>query len=54
VDSSTYFAMARGGKGGKSVTASTAGVAAQEMTMWFDTNYHYLVPEFEAHQRFKL
>lgn len=54
VDSSTYFAMARGGKGGKSVTASTDGVAALEMTKWFDTNYHYLVPEFEAHQQFKL
>jgi len=54
VDLSTYFAMARGGKGGKSVTASTAGVSAMEMTKWFDTNYHYLVPEFEAQQQFKL
>lgn len=54
VDLSTYFSMARGGKGGKSVTASTAGVAALEMTKWFDTNYHYLVPEFEAQQEFQL
>jgi len=54
VDASTYFAMARGGKGGKSVTASTEGVSALEMTKWFDTNYHYLVPEFEAQQKFKL
>ncbi|QDT99422.1 5-methyltetrahydropteroyltriglutamate--homocysteine S-methyltransferase [Gimesia aquarii] len=54
VDSSTYFAMARGGKGGKSVAASTEGVSALEMTKWFDTNYHYLVPEFEVHQEFKL
>ena len=54
VDSATYFAMARGGKGGQSVTASTAGVAALEMTKWFDTNYHYLVPEFEADQQFCL
>ncbi len=30
-----YFAMARG----------TADVAPLEMTKWFDTNYHYLVPE---------
>ena len=30
-----YFALARG----------DAGVAPQEMTKWFDTNYHYLVPE---------
>tara|TARA_R110002111_G_scaffold168038_2_gene234060 strand:- start:194531 stop:196849 length:2319 start_codon:yes stop_codon:yes gene_type:complete len=54
VDLSTYFAMARGGKGGKSMTASTEGVSAMEMTKWFDTNYHYLVPEFEAQQQFKL
>ena len=34
-----YFAMGRGGTlGGRSVTAL-------EMTQWFDTNYHYLVPE---------
>jgi len=30
-----YFAMARGGD----------GIAPLEMTKWFDTNYHYLVPE---------
>ena len=54
VDLSTYFAMARGGKGGSSVNASTAGVAALEMTKWFDTNYHYLVPEFTANQEFQL
>lgn len=54
VNLSTYFAMARGGKGGKSIDASTAGVAALEMTKWFDTNYHYLVPEFTADQEFQL
>jgi len=32
-----YFAMARG----------QPGIAAFEMTKWFDTNYHYLVPEIE-------
>ena len=43
-----YFAMASGGTlGGKSVTAL-------EMTKWFDTNYHYLVPELTAGQRFAL
>ena len=43
-----YFAMARGGTiGGKSVTAL-------EMTKWFDTNYHYLVPELRSGQRFTL
>ncbi len=41
VDLETYFAMARGmQKDGKDVVA-------MEMTKWFDTNYHYIVPEFE-------
>jgi 5-methyltetrahydropteroyltriglutamate--homocysteine methyltransferase len=30
------------------------GVAAGEMTKWFDTNYHYIVPEFTAATRFRL
>jgi 5-methyltetrahydropteroyltriglutamate--homocysteine methyltransferase len=30
------------------------GAPAQEMTKWFDTNYHYLVPEFTKHQAFSL
>ncbi|HEX4167827.1 MAG TPA: 5-methyltetrahydropteroyltriglutamate--homocysteine S-methyltransferase [Bryobacteraceae bacterium] len=42
-----YFAMARG-------TAGNDGVPALEMTKWFDTNYHYLVPEFSASQQFRL
>ena len=37
VDRDTYFAMARGGP----------DTPAMEMTKWFDTNYHYIVPEFE-------
>jgi len=45
----TLFAMARG------VSDSCCGGAhAQEMTKWFDTNYHYLVPEFSADQHFHL
>ena len=44
----TLFAMARG------VTNSCCGGQAQEMTKWFDTNYHYLVPEFSVDQRFQL
>jgi 5-methyltetrahydropteroyltriglutamate--homocysteine methyltransferase len=48
VDLGTYFAMARGEQ-----TASR-DVVAMEMTKWFDTNYHYLVPEFEAGQTFAL
>jgi 5-methyltetrahydropteroyltriglutamate--homocysteine methyltransferase len=48
VDMDTYFAMARGVQsGGRDVTA-------MEMTKWFDTNYHYLVPEFEPGQTFRL
>ncbi len=64
---STYFAMARGAQGkgvlGKSEEAgcghaqhapSGTGVPAQEMTKWFDTNYHYMVPEFGPDQRFEV
>ncbi|HVI45909.1 MAG TPA: 5-methyltetrahydropteroyltriglutamate--homocysteine S-methyltransferase [Chitinophaga sp.] len=43
-----YFAMGRGyQKNGFDITAL-------EMTKWFDTNYHYLVPEFEETQRYSL
>ena len=42
------FAMARGyQKDGHDITA-------MEMTKWFDTNYHYIVPEFTANQKFTL
>ncbi|HVK54869.1 MAG TPA: 5-methyltetrahydropteroyltriglutamate--homocysteine S-methyltransferase, partial [Burkholderiales bacterium] len=40
----TYFAMARG----------TPNQPAMEMTKWFDTNYHYLVPEFTSDTEFRL
>ena len=46
----TLFAMARGVSG----DACCGGAHAQEMTKWFDTNYHYLVPEFTADQQFAL
>ncbi|SCZ85309.1 5-methyltetrahydropteroyltriglutamate-homocysteine S-methyltransferase [Nitrosomonas mobilis] len=39
-----YFAMARG----------NAKQPAMEMTKWFNTNYHYIVPEFDADTEFKL
>ena len=43
-----YFAMAHGyQKNGIDVTA-------MEMTKWFDTNYHYIVPEFTRDQQFSL
>ncbi|BBE20148.1 5-methyltetrahydropteroyltriglutamate--homocysteine methyltransferase [Aquipluma nitroreducens] len=43
-----YFAMARGCQDG------VADITAMEMTKWFDTNYHYIVPEFYKNQKFWL
>ncbi len=43
-----YFAMARG------YQQHGLDVTAMEMTKWFDTNYHYIVPEFTAAQSFRL
>jgi 5-methyltetrahydropteroyltriglutamate--homocysteine methyltransferase len=40
----TYFALARG----------TKTQPALEMTKWFDTNYHYLVPEFDRDTEFRI
>lgn len=48
----TLFAMARGVA--KTSCGCSSGTQAQEMTKWFDTNYHYLVPEFTKNQQFKL
>ncbi len=51
-----YFRVARG----RSAQLPDAhaeccgGVAAGEMTKWFDTNYHYIVPEFDANTQFEL
>ena len=44
----TYFAMARGAQ------RDGLDVTALEMTKWFDTNYHYLVPELAPSTRFRL
>ncbi|MFD1771847.1 5-methyltetrahydropteroyltriglutamate--homocysteine S-methyltransferase [Sphingobacterium suaedae] len=43
-----YYAMARG------FQEEGVDVTAMEMTKWFDTNYHYIVPEFTKDQTFKL
>jgi 5-methyltetrahydropteroyltriglutamate--homocysteine methyltransferase len=43
-----YFAMARG------YQKDGLDIIAMEMTKWFDTNYHYIVPEFNKDQQFKL
>ncbi len=47
-DLDTYFRMARGR------APSGEPASACEMTKWFDTNYHYLVPEFIVDQNFTL
>ena len=51
VDLRTYFAMARGVQ---QTQTSAENIPAMEMTKWFDTNYHYIVPEFSAQQTFHL
>ncbi|WP_028240109.1 5-methyltetrahydropteroyltriglutamate--homocysteine S-methyltransferase [Stutzerimonas azotifigens] len=50
----TLFAMARGVTHACCDGHGSAGGAASELTKWFDTNYHYLVPEFAADQAFSL
>lgn len=50
-----YFRVARGRSGGHDHEHGCChAVAAGEMTKWFDTNYHYIVPEFDASTRFSL
>ncbi len=46
----TVVAMARG----TTERSDSSGAHAQEMTRWFDSNYHYRVPEFTADQQFAL
>jgi len=47
-ETDVYFAMARG------FQQKEADIPAMEMTKWFDTNYHYIVPEFVKDQSFHL
>lgn len=54
-----YFAMARGTRTDVQEEGCAHGqgggdVPAQEMTKWFDTNYHYMVPEVSPDQAFAL
>ncbi len=54
-----YFRMARGvasemHEGCAHGCAGTDNTQALDMTKWFDTNYHYLVPEFDSHTSFSL
>lgn len=48
IDLDTLFRIGRG----RAPTGTPA--AAVEMTKWFNTNYHYMVPEFQQGQQFKL
>lgn len=47
-----YFRIARGSRGEPDGCGCSAH--ASEMTKWFDTNYHYIVPEFGERTTFKL
>lgn len=49
VDLATYFAMARGVQ-----AKGKDDAVAMEMSKWFDTNYHYIVPELNPNQKFSL
>ncbi|MFL6668134.1 5-methyltetrahydropteroyltriglutamate--homocysteine S-methyltransferase [Burkholderia ambifaria] len=51
-----YFRVARGRSAQAADEHATCcgGVSAGEMTKWFDTNYHYIVPEFHADTNFSL
>jgi 5-methyltetrahydropteroyltriglutamate--homocysteine methyltransferase len=54
VSLATVFALARGSRGtaAEQATGIAPGLPALEMTKWFDTNYHYLVPRLSAGQAF--
>jgi 5-methyltetrahydropteroyltriglutamate--homocysteine methyltransferase len=52
-DLDTYFAMARG-RTGPGCDHAHGSVTAGEMTKWFDTNYHYIVPELEPGMKLRL
>ena len=60
-DVNTIFTIARGTQGGASLVedekdcqTSKVSTFASEMTKWFDTNYHFIVPEFRADTTFSL
>jgi len=52
VDLNLFFQIARGLS--RESCGCSSGAAAGEMTKWFDTNYHYIVPEFEPGTTFRL
>ncbi len=57
IDLDLYFRMARGKEGEGTQEEGCCGSGAElacEMTKWFDTNYHYLVPEFDEATQFQV
>ncbi|UYI46074.1 5-methyltetrahydropteroyltriglutamate--homocysteine S-methyltransferase [Vibrio natriegens] len=42
------------GRGQSQAGCGCAGVAASDMTKWFNTNYHYIVPEFSKDDTFEV
>lgn len=54
LDNCFRVARGRSAQGTEDHAGCCGGVAAGEMTKWFDTNYHYIVPEFTAGTEFKL
>ncbi len=60
-DIDTAFLVARGARGSTTTCEDACGCKteavstfASEMTKWFDTNYHYIVPEFSSATAFRL
>ena len=54
LDNAFRVARGRSASSAEDHHACCGSVAAGEMTKWFDTNYHYIVPEFSAETTFKL
>lgn len=54
LDNTFRVARGRSAQSAEGHASCCGGVAAGEMTKWFDTNYHYIVPEFTADTQFKL
>ncbi|MBL4828658.1 MAG: 5-methyltetrahydropteroyltriglutamate--homocysteine S-methyltransferase [Aliivibrio sp.] len=50
IDLDTLFKVGRG----QSQSDCGCGAAASDMTKWFNTNYHYIVPEFSKDQKFEV
>ena len=53
-DIDLYFHLARGCANEQCLLHIGKSMPALEMTKWFDTNYHYIVPELKSNQEFKL